>query len=80
MNGDDNGFDDVFVRNLRTGTAVRASVDAQDGDLQDNSEGPTLSANGRLVTFFSRAKHLVESRQGDLGPGHLRPRPCRRGD
>jgi len=64
--GDGNGFViDVFVRDLAAGATVRASVDAQGGDPQDNSEGPTLSASGNLVTFFSRAKDLVEPRQRD---------------
>jgi Tol biopolymer transport system component len=67
VDGDHNGFViDVFVRDLRAGTTVRASVDAAGGDPGDNSEGPTLSANGDLVAFFSRAKDLVEPRQRDF--------------
>ena len=65
--GDTNGFViDIFVRDLTGGTTVRASVDAQGGDPGDNSEGPTLSANGNLVTFFSRARDLVGPRQRDF--------------
>ena len=67
VEGDDNGFViDVFVRDLTTSTTVRASVDAHGGDPQDNSEGPTLNADGSLVVFFSRAKDLVEPRQRDF--------------
>jgi Tol biopolymer transport system component len=64
---DNNGFViDIFVRDLTAGTTVRASVDAQGGDPGDNSEGPTLSADGNLVAFYSRARDLVEPRQGDF--------------
>ncbi len=65
--GDNNGFVvDIFVRDLAAGTTVRASVDAQDGDPADNSEGPTLSADGNFVAFFSRARDLLPERQGDF--------------
>jgi Tol biopolymer transport system component len=69
VEGDTDGFViDVFVRDLETGTTVRASVDAQGGDPSDNSEGPTLNADGSVVAFFSRAKDLVGARQRDDVP------------
>lgn len=67
VSGDGNGFViDVFVRDLEANTTVRASVDTNGGDPNDNSEGPTLNNDGSLVAFFSRAKDLVEPRQRDF--------------
>ena len=66
VDGDANGLVvDVFVRDLAGGTTVRASADAHDGDALDDSKGPSLSASGNLVTYFSRAKDLVAPRQRD---------------
>jgi len=57
---------DIFVRDLAAGTTVRTSIDAEGGDPADNSEWPTLSADGNLVAFFSRARDLLPERQGDF--------------
>ena len=58
--GDSNNFSDVFVRDLLTGTTVVASVTtnslvAGNGD----SRQPTISSDGRYVTFWSPARNLV---------------------
>jgi Tol biopolymer transport system component len=59
--GDDNGVQDVFVRNLRTHTTRRASLDTAGGDA--NGDSPTLiasiSGDGRHVAFMSPAGNLV---------------------
>jgi Tol biopolymer transport system component len=58
--GDQNGLQDVFVRDLITGTTVRASVDTGGGDPNGDSYAPTtLSADGRYVAFSSYASDLV---------------------
>jgi Tol biopolymer transport system component len=57
--GDGNGSGDVFVRDLRTGTTVRASVDIDGGDSNGNSGAPSISADGRYVAFDSEASDLV---------------------
>jgi Tol biopolymer transport system component len=59
VSGDTNGTNDVFVHDRATGETVRASV-ANDG-AQGNSFGerPSLSADGRVVAFFSGATNLV---------------------
>ena len=57
---DTNGRGDVFVKNLLTGVATRASVDA--GGNQTNygdSFAPSLSGDGRYVAFLSQAGNLV---------------------
>ncbi|HEX8581523.1 MAG TPA: hypothetical protein VF640_04305 [Acidimicrobiales bacterium] len=64
--GDGNGLEDVFVRDLATGTTVRASVDAAGDDADGESEWPRLSADGRLVAFHSEAGDLVPGDDNDL--------------
>ena len=57
--GDTNGFEDVFVRDLQSGTTQRVSVAT--GGTQGNgfSSEPAISADGRYVTFSSAASNLV---------------------
>ena len=57
--GDTNGFQDIFVRDLKTGTTVRASTDAAGAQGNGVSEVPALSADGRYVAFSSYASNLV---------------------
>jgi TolB protein len=51
----------VFVRDLRAGTTVRASVDLDGGDPNLDSFGtpPSISDDGRYVSFASSASDLV---------------------
>ena len=57
--GDTNGTEDVFVRDLQTGTTTRVSVGP--GGVQGNSDSfdPAISADGRSVAFRSLASNLV---------------------
>jgi Tol biopolymer transport system component len=50
---------DVFVRDTLIGTTVRASVDAEGGDPNSYSLDPSISADGRYVSFQSGASDLV---------------------
>jgi Tol biopolymer transport system component len=61
---DHNGAEDVFVRDLRTNTTVRASVDTAGGDANGDSFFPTINADGRYVAFASRATDLVAGGAG----------------
>ncbi|MEX0785012.1 MAG: dockerin type I domain-containing protein [Dehalococcoidia bacterium] len=56
---DGNGESDVFLRDTVAGTTTRVSVasDGTEGDLE--SLTPSISANGRFVTFTSRANTLA---------------------
>ncbi len=59
VSGDDAGFADVFVRDIVGGSTSRVSV-ASDGSQADAaSSSPSLSDDGRLVAFVSRAGNLV---------------------
>ena len=56
---DTNGYRDVFVRDLMTGTDVLVSVNTN-GVVGDSiSTDPAISGNGRYVAFTSSANDLV---------------------
>jgi Tol biopolymer transport system component len=59
VSGDTNGYSDIFVRDLQTGTTSLISVD-QNGELSDASSNfPFISPDGSYVTFTSNATNLV---------------------
>jgi Tol biopolymer transport system component len=57
--GDTNARTDVFVRDLQAGTTTRVSVAGASTQVNDSSDIPTLSADGRYVAFQSEATNLV---------------------
>jgi Tol biopolymer transport system component len=67
VDGDTNGYDDIFVRDRVAGTTTRVS-DAP-GGVQANrqSEWPSISADGRYVAFASRANNLLAGQPADFG-------------
>jgi hypothetical protein len=59
VSGDTNGYQDNFVKDRLTGAIERVSVSAT-GEQGDNwSTVPHLSADGRVVSFFSLATNLI---------------------
>ena len=58
---DDNAFTDIYVRKLKTGKTVLASVRSNGNDGNELSSGPAISGNGRFVAFTSYANNLVPS-------------------
>lgn len=56
---DSNGHTDIFIRDLVTGTTERASVGLAGSQADGPSTEPTLSADGRFITFRSIASNLV---------------------
>lgn len=59
--GDMNGTTDVFVRDLVTGTIVRASVDSAGSQGLGSSGGsPSISSDGRFVAFNSSSRLVPE--------------------
>src|SRR5262249_55525968 len=56
---DTNGHGDIFVRDRQTGTTERVSVDNTGIQGNADSYGPTLSNDGRFVTYTSLATNLV---------------------
>ena len=59
VSGDTNGTDDIFVHDLQTGTTSRVSVDSSGGQGNGSNFYPSISGDGRFVTFHSYASNLV---------------------
>ncbi len=64
VSGDTNGRTDIFVRDMQDGVTTRVSVDSSGTQATNNSTSPSISSNGRFVTFMSSANNLVS---GDIG-------------
>jgi Tol biopolymer transport system component len=58
-NDNNDGNNDVFVRDRLLGTTTRVSVDTAGGDSNAASTNPSISADGRFVAFESAASDLV---------------------
>lgn len=56
--GDSNARWDVFVHDRSTGTTERVSVDSSGTEANDDSEFPSISADGQVVSFESWATNL----------------------
>ena len=50
---------DIFVRDLRAGTTVRASVSSSGAQGLGGSTDPAMDSRGVTVVFFSAAPNLV---------------------
>jgi Tol biopolymer transport system component len=57
--GDTNRHLDVFVRDLTTGTTIRADVQGGGKQARVGGDYPQRSANGRFVAFESGSPNLV---------------------
>jgi Tol biopolymer transport system component len=57
--GDTNGFYDVFLHDMLTGTTRRVSVDPAGTQGNGNSGATSISPDGRYVAFTSTATNLV---------------------
>jgi len=57
--GDSNGSYDVFVHDRNTGVTERVSVDSSGTQGDDSSDYPSISGDGRYVSFQSLATNLV---------------------
>jgi len=59
VNGDANGKDDVFIRDLTTHRTVRVSLARQGREANDDSFFPVISADGSTVAFTSHATGIA---------------------
>jgi Tol biopolymer transport system component len=57
--GDTNGVVDIFVRDRHKGLTTRVSRSSSGQQANGESGQPVISANGRVVAFFSRATNLT---------------------
>jgi Tol biopolymer transport system component len=61
--GDLNGLRDVFVHDRATGLTERVSVDSTGAEADSESTESSISADGAVVVFTSRASNLVAGDQ-----------------
>jgi len=60
VDGDTNGFNDVFIKDTLTGLTTRVSTDSNGAQaIGGNSVSPDISADGLSVAFSSLATNLV---------------------
>ena len=59
VDGDTNGFYDIFVRDRHTGTTTRVSLKSDGTQANDDSYSASISSDGRYVAFRSEASNIV---------------------
>ncbi len=59
VGGDENGVYDIFVRDRQAGRTVLVSATPHGEEGNLDSEGPSISADGRYIAFSSGASDLV---------------------
>jgi Tol biopolymer transport system component len=60
VSGDTNSVNDIFVKDLQTGGIVRASTDENGVEGDGYTYDPSISDDGRYVTFWTDAGNLVD--------------------
>lgn len=58
---DNNGVTDIFLRDTQTNATSRVSLASDGSQANGASDFPSISANGRFVTFMSVASNLVSA-------------------
>jgi len=74
VGGDSNGFADVFVRELASGTTLRVSLAGAATQSNHVSEAPSISADGRYVAFESYASNFDPGDTNGLADIYVRDR------
>src|SRR3990170_1359568 len=59
VSNDTNNKPDIFVHDIQTGTTTRVSVASDGSQANDYNYYPSISADGRFVSFSSNANNLV---------------------
>jgi len=59
--GDTNAKSDIFVYDVAKGETTRISVPDAGGEADDNSDEPSISADGSIIAYTSLATNLVPS-------------------
>jgi hypothetical protein len=72
--GDTNGRIDVFVRDRLTGITTRESVGSNGVQGNSTSLGPSISADGRFVSFYSFATNFVAGTTAAVSQVYVRDR------
>jgi Tol biopolymer transport system component len=74
VEGDTNGYVDVFVRDRKTHTTRRVSVSSAGIEGNADSASPSISADGRFVVFESYASNLIGTDTNGHGDVFVRDR------
>ncbi len=61
VSSDTNNDADIFVHDLQTNSTMRVSIASDGTQGNNNSDSPSISANGRYVAFYSHADNLVNN-------------------
>jgi len=72
VDGDTNKRRDVFVRDTMAGRTYRVSTGRDGVPANGDSSAPSISPDGRFVSFYSRATNLLERRVRSRGDVYLR--------
>jgi hypothetical protein len=72
--GDTNLAEDIFVRDLQTGTTERVSVSNTGAEQNRGAIEPSISADGRFVAFTSNSTNLVSMTVNGLMSIYVRDR------
>jgi Ca2+-binding RTX toxin-like protein len=67
VGNDSNGYSDIFVKNLKTGTVRLLSADADGVEGNGGSGHAVFSANGKLIAFESTASSFVSGDSNGVG-------------
>jgi Tol biopolymer transport system component len=70
--GDTNGFSDIFVRDLQTGSNMLVSVAADGSWGNGASTDPVMTPDGRFVAFLSAATNLVAGDTNGIADAFVR--------
>lgn len=65
--GDTNGTTDVFLLDRQTNTTTRVSVAGDGSEANASSDDPSISADGRFLTYSSHASNLVSGDTNGTG-------------
>ncbi len=74
IDSDNNGANDVFVRDREAGQTTRVSLSSSGSEGNGASYSSSISSNGRYVAFFSDASNLVDSDSNGSGDVFLHDR------
>lgn len=61
VKGDTNNSSDIFVRDLQSGLTSRVSISSDGTQANYHSSNPSISYDGRYITFSSKASNLVKN-------------------
>ncbi|MBP7006543.1 MAG: PD40 domain-containing protein, partial [Candidatus Pacebacteria bacterium] len=71
---DTNLVQDVFIRDVELGTTEILSISSNEIQGNDQSYKPSVSSDGRYVTFYSEATNLISGDTNDAGDIFIRDR------